>query len=165
MSKDNEFNITPGQIAEIGVRIRAATPDYIWGDSEFRNAIFEDLVGQFGLQWNNDIGCPDFNDPRVINLSKKVEEVLKNENETESINGITGRCETEACGWETVGRAKINRADRILEDCDLTQKCLKHHIGTGQMTKHNRFILFKDNDQVGIASVSTQACTGYIKPL
>lgn len=165
MSRENVFNITPKQIAEIGVNIRSTTPDHIWGDSEYRNAIFEHLVIQFDLPWNNDIGCPNFDDQRVINLSKKVNEVLNNENETESISGVTGRCETKGCGWETTGRAKINRTDRILEECDLTQKCLKHHTGTGQMTKHNRFILFRDNDQIGIASVSTQACTGYIKLL
>ena len=165
MAKENEFGINADRITQIGVGIREASPDYIWGDSEFRNAIFEDLVIQSGLPWNHEIGCPDFNDQRVKKLASVFQEVMRSENETEYINGITGRCETVDCGWETSGQAKINRTDRVLEESDLTQKCLKHHKGTGQMTKHNRFVLFYNNEQVGIASVSTQACTGYIKPL
>ena len=165
MAKENQFGINAARVTQIGIGIREANPDYIWGDSEFRNAIFEDLVIKFGLPWNNQIGCPDFDDERVKKLANAVQDVLRNENETEHINGIIGQCEIKDCGWETSGRAKINRTDRVLEECDLTQKCLKHHTGTGQMTKHNRFVLFYNNEQVGIASVSTQACTGYIKPL
>lgn len=164
MTRENGFGINAEQITQIGIGIRESTPDYIWDDSEFRNAIFEDLVTQFGLPWNHEIGCPDFDDERVKKLANEFQEVMRSENETEYINGVVGRCETEDCGWEGSGQAKINRTDRVLEECDLTKKCLKHHVGTGQMTKHNRFVLFRDNEEVGIAAVSTQACTGYIKP-
>ena len=164
MENEGSFEINPQLITEIGVRIREEDPGHIWGDNEFRQKIFEILVDQHKLPWDEDIGAPDFNDPRVIRLYKAFEENLERDNNIVPIDGIEGRCEALNCGWKTEGQAKIEKTDRILVECDLTVKCRRHHEDSARLT-HNRFVLYKDGNQVGIASVSTQVFTGYIEPL
>lgn len=164
MPNEAKFDITPDQISNIGLHLRNEDPDYIWGVGDFRNAIFEFLVTQHKLPWDESIGCPDWDDPLVKELYRSFTECLQLENETEYIDDAKAHCITEDCNWESIGQAKVERADRILTECDLTNKCRQHHLESGEMTKHNRFTLYVNNNQVGMASVSSQVCTGYIEP-
>lgn len=164
MEKETTFGINPNQISEIVDHLRKESPDYVWGKGEFRNAIFESLVQQHSLPFNR-IGAPDWNDPQVKRLNREYSDFMQRENDIETIDGIEGRCTTEDCDWRTEGQARVEKQDRILNHCDLTEKCSIHHRDSSKRTQHNRFLLFKKDKQVGTASVSSQACTGYIEPL
>lgn len=162
MTIEDEFKITPDQISESGIKIRKSYPSYIWGDGELRNAIFESFVIQLGLPWNK-MGFPEWSDPKVQDLHRQFSECLRDHEQHQVIDGIIARCTTENCRWRTIGQAKVDKVDRILKECGLTAKCRQHHLGSGEHTKHNRFQLYKDDRQIGIASVSSQVCTGYIE--
>lgn len=164
MLKEIKFDITHELVSAIGLRLRREAPDYTWGVGDLRNAIFEALATQYSLPWDENIGAPDWDNPQVKELYKAFSECLQQENEIEIIDDVEAHCITEDCEWQIIGQARVEKADRILDECDLTNKCRKHHLESGEMTKHNRFTLYTGNKQAGTASVSSQVCTGYIEP-
>lgn len=163
MSKEKVFDISPNEISEIGVSLQEENPKIVWGRGELRNAIFETLVRKHNLPWNENYGIPDWDDPSVKKLSAEFSNCYEAASEIQFIDGIEARCKQKDCSWSGTDQARIEKADRILLECGLTDKCRVHHIETNLATGHNRFSLFKDGESVGGASVSREAATGYIK--
>lgn len=165
MSAERSYNITEEEAAEIAIGFQKTVPGYVWGKGELRNAIFEALVFRHNLPWNHDIGAPDFNNPQVKILSEEFFGLFEKEEDAEIIDGVEGKCKTENCGWSEVGQVKIDKIDRALFECELTKMCRIHHYSTRITNLHNRFDLYKDGEQIGGASASSQASTGYVEPL
>lgn len=164
MEKEPSFGISTGQISEIVANLRRDVPDYTWGKGELQNAIFENLARRHNLPFNK-FGTADWDDPRVKELRREFTDFMERQNDIETIEGIEARCKMQECDWKTEAQAKVTKEDRFLEPCELTEACKIHHETSGERTKHNRFELYKDGKEVGAASISSQASTGYIKRL
>ena len=163
--QEKRFDLTASQVDDVGLKIRRDTPDVVWGKGEFRNAIFETMVSTFDLPWDEGIGAPDFDDPMVRQLSAEFNEVIEDAERIEREDRIEGRCTTTGCGWSNTAEVKYDNSDRVIVECDLTGKCREHHLKTGDTNRHNSFELYRDDERVGGASVSSQVCIGYLEPL
>lgn len=167
-NKESEFNITPDQISITGLQILEKAPHTLLGGNELLeddllSAIFYSLVKQHKLPWDDNLEKPDWNDPRVSKLFDEFNECLRKNKECETIEAVEAQCTTKDCLWKATGQASVDKVDRVLLACKLTYLCREHHVNIGLRWIHNQFLLFKNDKQVGRASVSSAACTGYLE--
>ena len=86
-------------------------------------------------------------------------------NEFEVINNITAKCKGQNCNWQATASLEVEiHTGDILGLGGLIELCRKHHKSKkrkkGLNENHNQFLLFENGENVGFASVSSDASTG-----
>lgn len=166
MVRESEFNITPDLMIDLtsGIRSKFA-PDVELGRGEMRNLVFENLVSRFGLPWKETpVGqLPDFSNPQVKQLQQELRDYYNNESGVEDINNVLAKCTAPlngGCKWRGTGSARIELPDRALVSSPITDACKRHHDNFHGL--HNNFLLFRGGARIGVASVSSSVCGGWI---
>lgn len=86
-------------------------------------------------------------------------------NEFEVINNITAKCRRSGCNWKATGSLKVEiHSGATVTSSEIFRLCRQHHNETrtrkGSISDHNQFLLLKNNEEVGFASVSSGGSTG-----
>ncbi|MFC1625256.1 hypothetical protein ACFL15_02700 [Patescibacteria group bacterium] len=165
MLEKPSFGIRPEQIVIISIDIQESRPEIAWGTGELKNAIFETIANQQGLPFEGPCGSLDHDDPRISRLYSEFSRCYEESMNIIAIDEVEAKCKQKDCDWSHANQAKIEKADRALLECPLTDACREHHINTGMGNGHNHYSLIKNGEYIGNASVSRQVATGYIKPL
>lgn len=98
-----------------------------------------------------------------MSLGKNHEQPAQNEYQV--ISDITAKCRESGCNWKVTGslEVEINSGATVVSS-QIFKLCREHHDETrtvkGSFSDHNQFLLFKDNQEAGFASVSSGGSTG-----
>ncbi len=82
--------------------------------------------------------------------------------EYKDIFGVTLGCRTDGCNWRSTGQITIEVASEAVVESPLVETGRKHHISKNIRSLHNQFYLFRNERNIGFASISSDSCSGML---
>lgn len=80
--------------------------------------------------------------------------------EYQDISGVTLRCRTNGCNWQSTGQITIEVGSEAVVESPLVETGRQHHISKNIRSLHNQFYLFRNGKRAGFASISSDSCSG-----